>query len=33
MVVKAVRTRGRIEGRDDLRTLISVSTLALVLWY
>jgi hypothetical protein len=33
IVVKAVRTRERIEGRDNLRTLTSVSTLALVLWY
>ena len=33
MAVKAVRTRERIGGLDDLRTLASVSILALVLQY
>ncbi|KAF2181718.1 hypothetical protein K469DRAFT_256016 [Zopfia rhizophila CBS 207.26] len=33
MAMKAVRTRERIEGRDDPRTLTSITILALVLQY
>lgn len=33
MAVKAVTTRERIEGRDDLRTLTSISILAVALQY